>query len=138
MWVAASTSVTRSSPLGSSRAIWTTNRATSSKRSGVTRPGGDGSIQTYSDALWWAAATITTVGYGDVYPKTAACRGVAVLLMLVGVSLFGLLTARVAAFFVEADERAENSKFDEILRRLERLEGQRNSHLDASAASQHN
>ena len=28
--------------------------------------GGDGSIQTFADALWWAAATITTVGYGEI------------------------------------------------------------------------
>src|SRR6266536_5812773 len=48
--------------------------------------GGDGPIQTFADALWWAASTITTVGYGDVYPRTAAGRGVAVLLMLVGIS----------------------------------------------------
>ena len=92
--------------------------------------GGDGPIQTFADALWWAASTITTVGYGDVYPRTAAGRGVAVLLMLVGISLFGLLTARVAAFFVETEERAEHSKFDEILRRLERLEAQRDSRAD--------
>jgi voltage-gated potassium channel len=80
--------------------------------------GGEGSIQTFADSLWWAAATITTVGYGDVYPKTPAGRGVAVLLMLVGISLFGLLTARVAAFFVESDTTRE----DEIVQRLERIE----------------
>jgi voltage-gated potassium channel len=89
--------------------------------------GGDGTIQTFADALWWAAATITTVGYGDVYPKTPAGRGVAVILMLIGISLFGLLTARVAAFFVEIDDRAENDRFDEILRRLDRIESPRDS-----------
>jgi voltage-gated potassium channel len=80
--------------------------------------GGDGSIQTFPDALWWASATITTVGYGDVYPKTYAGRGVAVFLMLVGISLFGLLTARVAAFFVESEHNRE----DEIVQRLDRIE----------------
>ncbi|HEY3058342.1 MAG TPA: potassium channel family protein, partial [Chloroflexota bacterium] len=84
--------------------------------------GTEGSIQTFADALWWAAATITTVGYGDVYPKTPAGRGVAVLLMLVGINLFGLLTARVAAFFVEADERRAEDQYDEILKRLDSLE----------------
>jgi voltage-gated potassium channel len=86
---------------------------------------GDGSIQTFADALWWAAATITTVGYGDVYPKTPAGRGVAVVLMLVGISLFGLLTARVAAFFVERDDDVENARYAEILRRLDQLEPRR-------------
>ena len=87
--------------------------------------GGDGTIQTFADALWWAAATITTVGYGDVYPKTPAGRGVAVVLMLVGISLFGLLTARVAAFFVERDDDVENARYAEILRRLDQLEPRR-------------
>ena len=89
----------------------------------VVERGGDGPIQTYQDALWWAAATVATVGYGDVYPKTAAGRGIAFLLMLVGISVFGVLTARVAAFFVEAREDDHHGKkLDEVLARLERLE----------------
>jgi len=95
--------------------------------------GGDGTIQTYPDALWWAVATITTVGYGDVYPKTYAGRGVAFLLMLVGISVFGLVTARVAALFVESEGRDAadasrdeiEAKLDEILARLARIERDR-------------
>jgi voltage-gated potassium channel len=91
----------------------------------VAERGGEGPIQTFPDALWWAAATITTVGYGDVFPKSPAGRGIAVLLMLIGISVFGLLTARVAAIFVEANEEDNNGKkLDEVLARLERLEQQ--------------
>jgi voltage-gated potassium channel len=90
----------------------------------VVERGGDGPIQTYPDALWWAAATVTTVGYGDVFPKTPAGRGIAFLLMLIGISVFGVLTARVAAIFVEAneDEDQHGKKLDEVLARLDRLE----------------
>jgi voltage-gated potassium channel len=90
----------------------------------VVERGGDGPIQTYPDALWWAAATVTTVGYGDVFPKTPAGRGIAFLLMLIGISVFGVLTARVAAIFVEANEEEDRhgKKLDEVLARLERLE----------------
>ena len=89
----------------------------------VAERGGDGPIQTYSDALWWAAATVTTVGYGDVFPKTSAGRGIAFLLMLIGITMFGVLTARAAAIFVEADEEDhQGKKLDEILARLARLE----------------
>jgi voltage-gated potassium channel len=83
----------------------------------------DGPIQTYVDALWWAVTTITTVGYGDMYPTTNVGRGVAVFLMLTGIALFGLLTASIAAFFVEEDAQAsKGDRFDEILERLNQLE----------------
>ena len=83
----------------------------------------DGSIQTFADALWWAAATITTVGYGDVYPKTPAGRGIAVLLMLLGISLFSVLTAKLAAFFVVTeDDKLEARDMEAIIERLDRIE----------------
>lgn len=62
-----------------------------------------GSIDTLEDALWWAAATVTTVGYGDLSPDTTAARVAAVVLMVCGVSLFGLLTANVSAKFLKND-----------------------------------
>ena len=62
-----------------------------------------GSIDSLEDALWWAAATITTAGYGDLSPDTTAARLAAVVLMVCGVSLFGLLTANVSAKFLKND-----------------------------------
>jgi voltage-gated potassium channel len=94
--------------------------------------GGDGPIQTFSDALWRAAATVTTVGYGDMYPKTAAGRGAALLLMICGVSMFGLLTARIAAFFVESKEEPATKRLDAIDARLERIEGMLNASVDVN------
>ncbi len=86
---------------------------------------GDGPIKSLPDALWWSVTTITTVGYGDTYPVTPAGRGVAVFLMLTGISLFGLLTARIAALFVDDNEQAhEVPKLDAILVRLEAIEEQ--------------
>jgi voltage-gated potassium channel len=58
-------------------------------------------IHSYPDALWWAVVTVTTVGYGDRFPVTAGGRAVAVILMLVGIGLIGVLTATVASFFVQ-------------------------------------
>jgi voltage-gated potassium channel len=58
-------------------------------------------IHDYSDALWWAIVTVTTVGYGDRFPMTGGGRTVAVILMLVGIGLIGVLTATVASVFIK-------------------------------------
>ncbi len=60
----------------------------------------DATIAGFPDAVWWALTTITTVGYGDEYPVTAEGRFVAVLLMVAGIALLGVVTAAVAAWFV--------------------------------------
>ena len=66
--------------------------------------GKDGRIQSFFDALWWSGATITTVGYGDIYPITAAGRIIAICTMLVGISTLAVVTARIAQFLIKNDE----------------------------------
>lgn len=61
-------------------------------------------IKTFSDGLWWAVTTVTTVGYGDRYPTTTEGRMLAVLLMVTGISLVGVITASVAAWFVKMSQ----------------------------------
>jgi voltage-gated potassium channel len=76
-------------------------------------------IHNYGDALWWAAVTVTTVGYGDKYPVSPGGRGVAVVLMFTGIGLVGVLSATVASYFV--GQRAEQD-MTELHRRLDRIE----------------
>jgi voltage-gated potassium channel len=78
-------------------------------------------IRTAEDALWWSLSTVTTVGYGDVYPTTPIGRMVAGILMIAGVALFGTFTAVVASFFVQQDIKQEEDKADRILRKLDAL-----------------
>lgn len=59
-----------------------------------------GNIKTASDAIWWVYVTIATVGYGDKYPVTNAGRIVGVIVMFVGVSLFGVITGFLANKFL--------------------------------------
>ena len=65
-------------------------------------------IKTFGDGLWWAITTVTTVGYGDRFPTTTVGRLLAVMLMFVGISLVGVITASVAAWFVKMSQ--EESK----------------------------
>lgn len=99
------------------------------------RGAGGATIQTYAEALWWAVTTITTVGYGDEFPVTAAGRAIAVVLMVAGIALFGVLTATIAAYFVEqgkrGDERVE-ARLDAIVARLDSID----SHLHGEGGNE--
>jgi voltage-gated potassium channel len=57
-------------------------------------------VESFFDSLWWSASTITTVGYGDIYPMTAIGRLIAVFTMLIGVSTLAVVTARIAKFLI--------------------------------------
>jgi voltage-gated potassium channel len=70
------------------------------------------SITSYGDAVWWALTTITTVGYGDEYPVTGDGRLVAVLLMVSGIALLGVVTAAVASWFVGRVAEAAQAQDD--------------------------
>jgi voltage-gated potassium channel len=69
-----------------------------------------GDFQSLWDAIWWAVVTVTTVGYGDVYPTTVPGRVVAMALMLVGIGFLSVLTATIASHFVKADTGAETNE----------------------------
>ena len=61
-------------------------------------------ILTFGDALWWAITTITTVGYGDMYPVTPLGRMVAAALMMSGIAVLGVVTASIASWLVQRVE----------------------------------
>lgn len=64
----------------------------------------DAKIITFGDALWWAMTTITTVGYGDMYPVTPIGRMVAAALMMSGIAVLGVVTASIASWLVQRVE----------------------------------
>ncbi len=65
-------------------------------------------IVTGGDAIWWALSTVTTVGYGDMYPVTTAGRFIAAGLMLVGIALFGSISAFVTSKIILPKEMRDH------------------------------
>lgn len=58
----------------------------------------------FTDSLWWAFVTATTVGYGDLSPSTTIGRIIAALLMIVGIGTIGMLTGTIATYFLSSKE----------------------------------
>lgn len=69
-------------------------------------------LTTASQALWWSAVTMTTVGYGDTVPMTGEGRVVAAFLMVGGVGLFGALSGLIASWIIKPAEQAAVSSMD--------------------------
>ncbi len=79
--------------------------------------------------LWWAAQTVTTVGYGDNVPMSIAGRLVAVLVMLLGIGFLTVITASITSTFVSRSrhqssdaEAATAEQLRQLDKRLERIE----------------
>lgn len=76
----------------------------------------------FETALWWSITTATTVGYGDISPATGIGKIAAVIDMLLGIGLVGMLTSSITNLFVHND----NSDMDELKKQNERLENKLN------------
>ncbi|MGE5191426.1 MAG: ion transporter [Deltaproteobacteria bacterium] len=81
----------------------------------------EGNIRTPQDALWWAFATVTTVGYGDKFPVTTEGRMVAAVLMTAGVGMFGSFTGLVASWILTPTKK-DTEQDSELARLRERVE----------------
>jgi voltage-gated potassium channel len=68
------------------------------------QPGSFGNIP---QAMWWGVTTLTTVGYGDVVPISPTGRFMGMVIMLLGIAMFALPTAILAAAFIEENRRKE-------------------------------
>lgn len=81
----------------------------------------DPKVETLSDGLWLAFTTAATVGYGDLVPSTQASRGFSVLVVLLGLAVLSLVTASLAAIFVEREVDEEERQIERDLMREIRL-----------------
>jgi voltage-gated potassium channel len=88
----------------------------------------DGHIRTFGDAIWWSITTVTTVGYGDLTPVTGAGKVVAVVLMVGGITLVGVVTATLASWIVQrvaeedtVNQAATGAQIEELREEIRRL-----------------
>jgi voltage-gated potassium channel len=71
-------------------------------------------------SFWWAMTTVTTVGYGDIVPKSTAGRVIGSALMLAGVSLIPLVTSVAVSILTAKREQIANREQDARLAAIER------------------
>jgi len=105
-------------------------------------------IQTAEQAIWWALVTISTVGYGDFYPISTVGHIIGAMVIISGVSFFGVISGYMASVFVAPDEQerhqaqeaqaehkeAINNKLEIALERMEQNQQQM---LDEIASLRH-
>lgn len=100
----------------------------------IESPHEDAEITNFIDAFWWAAATVTTVGYGDVVPVTDAGRIMGIGLMFVGISIIGVFISAFGAILIGSrlkkhDDISHDTK-QLIIKKISQIEKLEEKELD--------
>lgn len=88
----------------------------------LTEHGANPQMDSLDDALWYLVVTITTVGYGDIYPETTGGRIVGMVIMFVGIGFISFLTATVTSIFIKDIDEEEMDKIDETNAKIDQLQ----------------
>ena len=76
----------------------------------VFEKGNNDSFQNFGDGVWWCIVTLTTVGYGDLYPTTPGGKAVAGVIMFIGLSFFALLTGTISTVLIDRAKTQREKK----------------------------
>lgn len=69
-------------------------------------------FEDFFDALYWATTTLTTVGYGDIYPATDMGRIISMLSAILGVAIIALPSGVITASYLDELREAKNEEKD--------------------------
>lgn len=89
--------------------------------------------KSFLDGLWWSFVTVTTVGYGDMSPKTGSGKVLASIIMLIGISVIGMLTGTISTFFINKKANSKSLKentIESIKRSLDDFDNLSNEDID--------
>ena len=67
------------------------------------------------DALWWSFVTFTTVGYGDILLKTQLGKAIAVLLMIIGIGVIGVITTSITLYIINGGKKIEKTYEEKVI-----------------------
>ncbi len=96
--------------------------------------GGEGGIDSWGDTIWWTTVTMTTVGYGDISPQTGGGKTAAIVLMLAGITIFGFITANLAAWFTRSRTETEEHNLAQQVAELTAAVEKLNRQIEAPKA----
>lgn len=83
----------------------------------------------FGDALWWSVVTVTTVGYGDCTPTTFIGRALAVLLMIFGIGLIGMLTGAITTYFTSSKAEEDAAGTEELQELIDKMDPEQREKL---------
>ncbi|MCG9619177.1 ion transporter [Vibrio diabolicus] len=89
----------------------------------------EANIRTGADALWWVFVTISTVGYGDHYPVTSIGKFLAVIIIVCGVGIFGMISGLITSILAAPTKQQTHSSINKE-RMLEQLLSQQTQILE--------
>jgi voltage-gated potassium channel len=81
-------------------------------------------INSYDDAFWYLLVTITTVGYGDIYPMSEPGRVIGTIIMLTGIGFMSFLTATITSVIVKSNNNEPeglHEKLDQLHSEIDEL-----------------
>lgn len=99
---------------------------------GILVAGVDPGIKTVWEGIWWAIATVSTIGYGDVVPSSPLGRVLGIILVILGLAIFVIITANILAYVLRRERKKlakEEREVGEILDELKEIRSEQTKQI---------